>query len=90
MISVQIAGRPYALKIQAQDEVAIRKLVRDINEKVNRFQMAYPSKDKQDCLALVVLTYAAEMHRQLQAGASEALVQKIAHIDALLDQILTS
>ncbi len=90
MITVQIAGRPYSLKIQAHDEVAIRKLVREINEKVNRFQIAYPSKDKQDCLALVALTYAAELHRQMQTGASDALLQKLARIDSLLDQLLTS
>jgi len=35
-ITVLIAGRPYPLKIKAGDEHTIRKIVKDVNEKINK------------------------------------------------------
>ena len=48
-ITVLIAGRPYPLRIKAGDEHTIRKIVKDVNEKINKFQLTYIKKDKQDC-----------------------------------------
>ena len=62
-ITVLIAGRPYPLKIKAGDEAAIRKIVKEVNEKVNRFQLTYTKKDKQDCLSMALLTYAVDLHK---------------------------
>ena len=44
-ITVLIAGRSYPLKIKVGDESAIRKIVKEVNEKVNRFQINYTKKD---------------------------------------------
>jgi len=38
-ITVLIAGRPYPLKVKVGDEDAIREIVKNVNEKVNRFQL---------------------------------------------------
>jgi cell division protein ZapA len=87
-ITVVIAGRPYPLKIQAEDEAAIRRIVKEVNEKINRFQLTYTDKDKQDCLSMAVLTYAVDFFKSQQAATQDALmVAKLAQIDALLDEI---
>jgi len=87
-ITVVIAGRPYPLKIQAEDEAAIRRIVKEVNEKINRFQLTYTDKDKQDCLSMAVLTYAVDLFKSQQAATQDALmVAKLAQIDALLDEI---
>jgi cell division protein ZapA len=87
-ITVVIAGRPYPLKIQAEDEAAIRRIVKEVNEKINRFQLTYTDKDKQDCLSMAVLTYAVDLFKSQQAATQDALmVAKLAQIDTLLDEI---
>ena len=37
-ITVLIAGRPYRLKIKEGDEPTIRRIVKEVNEKINRFK----------------------------------------------------
>jgi cell division protein ZapA len=87
-ITVVIAGRPYPLKIQVEDEAAIRRIVKEVNEKINRFQLTYTDKDKQDCLSMAVLTYAVDHFKAQQTATQDALlVAKLAQIDTLLDEI---
>ena len=90
-ITVLIAGRPYPLKIKAEDEVSIRKIVKEVNEKINQFQLSYIKKDKQDCLSMTLLTYAVDLHKaqtdkELTPGAD--LSDKIHQLDELLDGLL--
>ncbi len=91
-ITVLIAGRPYPLKVKVGDEDAIRKIVKDVNEKVNRFQLTYNKKDKQDCLSMALLTYAVDLHKsktEENAPSSDpVLSDKINQLDELLDHLL--
>lgn len=87
-INVLIAGRPYPLKIKTKDEVAIRRIVKEINDKINRFQLTYSRKDKQDCLSMAVLTYAVELHKTRQVSNVKELSSKIHQIDDILDYLL--
>ncbi|MEM9990285.1 MAG: cell division protein ZapA [Bacteroidota bacterium] len=90
-ITILIAGRPYPLKIKATDEAAVRKVVQELNEKINRFQLGYQNKDKQDFLAMTALTYAVDMHKLRQtvgATKDKALLERLSHLDNLLDDIM--
>ena len=88
-ITVLIAGRPYPLKIDVADEPAIRKIVKEVNEKINRFQLTYTNKDKQDCLSMALLTYAVDLHKAKKSGGNDpALSGKLFQLEALLDQML--
>ncbi|MFK8103171.1 MAG: cell division protein ZapA [Saprospiraceae bacterium] len=93
-ITVLIAGRTYPLKIQTSDEPAIRGIVKDLNEKISRFQLTYSKKDKQDCLSMALLTYAVDLHKSKQNTSSTAaepdkeLSTKIEQLDELLDHLL--
>lgn len=88
-VNVTLAGRPYPLQVKASEEALIRKLVYDINEKVNSFQQTYPGKDKQDCLALVALVYAVENQKAQQQSAAN-LHPELDRIDTLLTRLLSS
>jgi len=88
-ITVLIAGRTYPLKIKASDEVAIRKIVKEINEKINRFQLTYSKKDKQDCLSMALLTYAVDLHKNRKSSDQSVLTSKIHQLDELLDHLLS-
>ena len=90
-ITVLIAGRPYPLKIKDGDEPAIRKIVKEVNEKINRFQLTYTKKDKQDCLSMALLTYAVDLHKSRQShqkSPAADLSDKIQQLDELLDHLL--
>lgn len=92
-ITVLIAGRPYPLKIKVGDEQTIRKIVKEVNDKVNQFQLAYAKKDKQDCLSMALLTYAVDLHK-IQTNNTDTpvsengLSDKIHQLDELLDRLL--
>ena len=89
-ITVIIGGRPYPLKINVEDEADIRRIVKEVNEKINAFQMTYTNKDKQDCLAMAVLTYAVDLHKKdSSAQPNEALSAKLSKLDELLDSLVT-
>jgi cell division protein ZapA len=92
-ITILIAGRPYPLKVKLGDEDAIRKIVKEVNEKINRFQLNYTKKDKQDCLSMALLTYAVDLHKAREGDTSKeepdaALSGKIHQLDQLLDHLL--
>ena len=87
-ITVVIASRPYPLKVKQEEEASIRKIIKEINEKINRFQLTYTNKDKQDCLAMAVLTYAVDLYKTQQNTVQDgALASKLAKIDQLLDEV---
>ena len=90
-ITVLIGGRPYPLKIKAGDEPIIRKIVKEINDKLNRFQLTYTNKDKQDCLSMAVLTYAVDLYKAEQSVtdiSNPTISTQLSELDALLDQLL--
>jgi len=93
--SVMIAGRSYPLKIQSSDEAEIRDIVKEVNEKVMAFSTTYTKKDKQDCMAMVLLTYAVDLHKLQKEGnsglaASEEVSESILNLEGLLDNLLRS
>lgn len=62
-IDLMIAGRSYSLRIKRKDELNIRKIADEINDKVKKLQVSYTRKDKQDCLSIALLTYAVENYK---------------------------
>ena len=86
-ITVLIGGRTYALKINKTDEIIIRRIVKDINDRFEQFQANYPKKDKIDCLSMAFLAYAAEINKNPASNTETAFLQKLHQIDELLDQV---
>ena len=90
-ITVIIAGRPYPLRIKAADEPAVRKIVKEVNEKITTFQSAYQGRDKQDGLSMTILTYAFDLYklRQDKPLVNEPGIDtQLDRIDELLEQLL--
>ncbi len=96
-ITVLIAGRPYPLKIKEGNEATIRKIVKEVNDKINRFQLTYTSKDKQDCLSMVLLTYAVDLNKVETSTSTSPnssvpedlnILDRLAEIENSLDALL--
>lgn len=92
-LTLVIADRPYPLKVEAESEADIRKIVKKINDTLVRFQQTYSRKDKQDCLALTLLSYAIDLRKaeqNLQQAQSPELSHRIDQLDQLLQQLLNN
>lgn len=90
-ITVLIGGRPYPLKIKTTDEAAVRKIVKEVNDKINSFQTAYQDRDKQDGLSMTLLTYAFDLYKLRKAtptGNEPGVESELAKIDELLEKML--
>lgn len=76
------------MKIKANDEPVIRQIVKEVNEKVNKFQLTYPNREKQDCLAMALLAYAVDLHKasSQSIASSPEVSEKLSRIQSLLDE----
>ena len=91
--TVVIAGRPYSLLLQEADQPTLVRLVKELNDKVRHFQTNYPKRDKQDLLAMSLLTYAVDLHKQRSVAVSPLsdtnLSDALLEIDHSLNDLLT-
>jgi Cell division protein ZapA len=87
-INVTVAGRVFPLKIKPEEEAAVRETVLEINELVIKFQQMYVRRDKYDCLAMALLTYAVELHRLKTNSVAADIADRIDRIDMFLTKLL--
>ena len=93
-LTVTLAGRPYPLKIKVLDEPILRKIIKEVNEKINRFRLAYPNRDMQDCLAMATLAYAVDLHKARHGAPNSTqndlpdIEKQIAQLETLVDSFL--
>lgn len=89
-ITVMIAGRNYPLKINEQEEMRIKKVAQEINQKINEFQIKYSSKMKQDWMAMALLTYANKLDRHNEQTTDTSALNELSSIESQIDQLLKS
>ena len=93
-ISVLIAGKSYSLKVKAKDENSIRLIIKEINRKIDEFQVNYPRRKQKDCMAMSLLSYAVDLHKIRQNPTpyikeeQMKMSEKLSELDVLLDNLL--
>lgn len=85
-ITIAIAGRSYSLKVVEHEVDMIERVAREINDKVSDLQSRYTANDKQDCLAMALLTYAVDKARQDENSPS--VLEKLETIQNELQGLL--
>jgi cell division protein ZapA (FtsZ GTPase activity inhibitor) len=86
---IELAGRVYPIKAAEDELEQIRSIAREVDEKVQDFKRAYPSKDTQDCLAMTLLTYAVDKSTLGEDGV-ERINDKLTKAHDLLDGLVRS
>lgn len=89
-ITVVIADRSYKLKIERNEEEALRKAAKVIEEQMEKYASYFQYKDKQDLLAMVALQYSTStinLEEQLSYRDNEML-DKLNDIDKVLTEHL--
>ena len=87
-ISVIIAGRGYPLKIKDGEEDAIMMIADEVNKRIREYQEVYPNREKQDWLAMAILSYAIERFQSEKAMTDSKLVQRFDEVEHYLDDLL--
>ena len=87
-ISVIIAGRSFPIRVSPEDVEDVKRIVDEINEKVQHFRSTYSRKDKQDVLSMALLTYAVDYHKLLQSKDDKVIDDKLNQLNLILDNLL--
>jgi cell division protein ZapA len=85
-INVVVGDRTYRIRIEPQDEEAVRKTVKIINDKLVEFKTVFAGKDMQDYIAMVVLWYATTAGER--ANNESEVAVKLKGLEAMLDKVL--
>lgn len=85
-INITIADRTYRIKTLPSNEEAIRKTVKDLNEKVIEFKTNYAGKDIQDYLAMAVIWMATSNLGNI-SNDNEAVTEGLEGLKNLLSQV---
>lgn len=83
-----LAGRTYPVKVTPEEEPLLMKVVKEINDKIKKFQLTYQDSDKQDCLSMALLTYAVEYYKFKDDRRSEEVLQKLDDLEKVVDKML--
>ena len=78
-ITVQIAERPYRLKIRRDEEEVVRQAVKEINDKIKGYSNTYAFNDKQDLLAMTALHFGtlSIRHGEEIKDSEQGIVKKL-------------
>ena len=89
-INVVIGDRTYRIKIEPQDEEAVRKTLKLINDKVIEYKTQFAGRDMQDYIAMVLLWYATQASPggDRAAGSGDGLLEALTRMEQTLDKAL--
>lgn len=83
-INIIVGDRSYRLKIRPDEEEFVRRVMREVNEKILTFKSSYAGKDMQDYIAMCLITYSTQSVAT-QAGSFPADFQE--RLQSLEDQL---
>ena len=85
-ITVNIADRPYRLKIKREEEETIRKAVKEIEQRTKEYSDHFAFNDKHDLMAMVLLHYAStarKLENDLLSGES-TVIKRLQEMEELI------
>lgn len=68
-VTVLIAGRPYVLHVQPEDEALVHQFAQVVDDHVRRLRLEFPGRDVQDYLALALFRQAFNSRRSPDLSA---------------------
>lgn len=85
-ITVNIADRPYRLKIKRDEETMIRHAVKEIELRLKEYSSQFAFQDKQDLLAMALLHFSATAIRAGNEApkAGDDVVEKLKKLEEIL------
>ena len=87
-IEINVSGRKYPVRISDQEEASIREIEEQVNDKINEFRLKYTGINQEDCLSMVLLTYAFDLHKSANYEFDKDIQIKLDKIESALNEAL--
>ncbi|MCK9320722.1 MAG: cell division protein ZapA [Bacteroidales bacterium] len=86
LISVDIAGRIYKVRVKRDEEEVFRNAVETVKTNIKEYANIYAYKDKQDLLAMVLLQYVTSYMKIKDDNlfCNKQLIEKLEEINSIL------
>lgn len=84
---VTISGRNFPVRIKPEEEAIVKKVEKEVNEKINEYQISYQGKDIQDYMSLALLSYAFDLQKAKISDSSKVLEKKLDDIKSLFKEV---
>ncbi|MBP9933811.1 MAG: cell division protein ZapA [Chitinophagaceae bacterium] len=83
-ILIHLGGRQYKIKVSAEDEAQVRKMLAEIHQKNLQIKEQFPGRDEQDYLAMTLMDYISS--RKVEPKILPDIDQKIKSIFQLINE----
>jgi cell division protein ZapA len=89
-ITINIADRPYRLKIKKEEEEVIMMAVKEIEMRLKDYSEQFAFQDKQDLMAMALLHFSATALKMEngQPDMDESALSKLRSLDQMLTDLL--
>jgi len=87
-LQVMIEGRQYSLQVHEADADSMNRIVEEVNETLKSLHITYPNKDRQDCMAMALLTFAVKLYEARVESISNDVQEKLEQMDHIMDGAL--
>ena len=86
-VNIVIGDRTYRIKASPDDEEAIRRTLKTINDKIVEFKTQFAGKDMQDYIAMVMIWYATQAGNESSPLLEKEMADAMKKIEAQLDKV---
>ena len=88
-VKIPVAGRIYPLTIAMEEEEAIRKAAKEIDESIKKLRATYAVRDVQDLLAMTALQAVSELKNEAHDAEVKESLEALHKIDDQLNTLLS-
>lgn len=86
-ISIIIADRSYRIRVEPQDEAAVRRTVKFINDKVMELKTSIAGKDMQDYVSMALIWFATQPANAVSGlQLDDEIKDGLIRLEALVDK----
>jgi cell division protein ZapA (FtsZ GTPase activity inhibitor) len=87
-INIVIGDRTYRIKTEPEEEEALRRNLKTINDKIIEFKTQFAGKDMQDYIAMVLIWYATEISSNNNPAQQKEFTAALLKIEEQLDKVI--
>ena len=84
---IRIGSRKYPVKLTEKEYKLAQHIEDELNSKISDFHIKYENMDRQDCLSLVLISYAFDLYNQRESETGKELTEKISGIKSMLEEL---
>lgn len=86
-INIVIGDRTYRIKTSPEDEEAIRRTLKTINDKIIEFKTQFAGKDMQDYVAMVLVWYATQAKSESSNDLESRMIETLNKLELQIDKV---